>query len=240
MGKRLRNFLRGANRDSTAVLFKPPVVSATTVVHNPTPRTMMLRFLLVAAVAVPACRPVSVSTAQQRPPSVQITFVAQSDSFAPAAREYEQIWAAEGARIVAAMERVSGLRFVNPDYADTSITANVREVASNSGYRASPMTLRASYPTDTKKATLVHELGHRMQSHLFRQSEEEHPQLFLWIYDVWVDLYGQSFADAQVAIERTRAERYVKAWDEALSYKTREARAARWKAIVAERTGPGW
>src|SRR5690349_1174361 len=131
---------------------------------------------------------------------VRIGFVPQSDSFATAARAYEQLWAAEGDRIVREMENVSGLTFVYPAFADTAITANVFEGVSNSGYRESPMRLRASYPLDTKKATLIHELGHRLQAGLFRRDEEEHGPLFLWIYDVWVRLYGQQFADAQVAV----------------------------------------
>jgi len=168
------------------------------------------------------------------PPRVRITFVPQSDSFAASARDYERMWAAEGPRIVAAMERVSGLTFISPVYADTAITANVLERASNSGFRASPMQLRASYSADTKKATIIHELGHRLQSGLFRREEEEHGPLFLWIYDVWVALYGREFADAQVVIERARGGPYPKAWDEAMAL-TAAQRAARWRELVAER-----
>ena len=165
---------------------------------------------------------------------VRITFVPQSDSFAAAGHEYELLWAAEGDRIVREMENVSGLTFVYPEFADTAITANVFEGVSNSGYRESPMRLRASYSTDTKKATLIHELGHRLQAGLFHRDEEEHAPLFLWIYDVWVKLYGQAFADAQVAVERARRGPYPKAWDEALALSPNE-RAARWRALVAER-----
>jgi len=168
------------------------------------------------------------------PPRVHITFVPQSDSFAASARDYERMWAAEGPRIVAAMERVSGLTFISSVYADTAITANVLERASNSGFRASPMQLRASYSADTKKATIIHELGHRLQSGLFRREEEEHGPLFLWIYDVWVALYGRGFADAQVVIERARGGPYPKAWDEAMAL-TAEQRAARWRELIAER-----
>jgi hypothetical protein len=165
---------------------------------------------------------------------VRITFVAQSDSFASAAREYQELWAAEGARIVAAMERVSGLRFVSPVYADTAITALVLERASNSGYRDTPMQMRASYPASTKRATLVHELGHRLQGGLFRRDEEEHGPLFLWVYDVWVDLYGLPFANAEVAVERRRGPRYVAAWDAAMALSSEE-RQARWRTLREER-----
>jgi hypothetical protein len=165
---------------------------------------------------------------------VFIKFAAASDSFAQAVREYERIWVTEGPRIVHAMQRLAGLPFVSPLFADTAIVANVREVASNSGFRASPMTLRASYSLDTKKATLIHELGHRLMSGLFRREEEEHQYLFLWVYDVWVVLYGKTFADEQVVIERARRGPYPAAWDYALRLTPAE-RAVAWAAIMNER-----
>ena len=166
--------------------------------------------------------------------TIRIEFIAQSDTFAPAAREYERLWATDGERIVRAMEAVSGLRFAYPAFADTAIRAIVFDGVSNSGYRTSPMRLRASYAPDTKKATLIHELGHRLQAGLFRRDEEEHGPLFLWVYDVWTQLYGQQLADEQVLIEKRRGGPYPKAWDEALALSATE-RAARWRALVAER-----
>jgi hypothetical protein len=163
-----------------------------------------------------------------------VAFSAASDSFAAAVREYEDLWAAEGERIIAAMEDVSGLCFARPSYADTAIAAIVLEQASSSGYRGEPMRMRASYPPATKRATLIHELGHRLQSDLFRQNEEEHGPLFLWIYDVWTRLYGQPFADEQVQVEKRRRGPYPAAWDSAMAL-TPEQRAARWRAIRDER-----
>lgn len=166
---------------------------------------------------------------------VRIQFVAEGDSFAAAAREYERLWATDGARIVQAMERVSDLTFISARFADTAIAARVLERASSSGYRDTPMQMRASYPPDTRRATLIHELGHRLQAGLFRREEEEHGPLFLWIYDVWVDLYGRDFADAQVMVERRRGGPYPAAWDAAMGLSKAE-RAARWKALLTERT----
>ena len=194
---------------------------------------LLLIGLLLGALAA-GCRAAGPPGRRAAASPVRITFVAQSDSFAEAAREYERLWAAEGARIVAAMEDVSGLRFIGPTYADTAITAIVLEAVSNSGYRERPMRMRASYPPDTKKATLIHELGHRLQAGLFRRDEEEHGPLFLWLYDVWVALYGREFADAQVAVEKRRRGPYPAAWDAALALSPAE-RAARWRALVAER-----
>ena len=191
---------------------------------------------LVIVVSLLGCASRSVSRPEADAAArVRIQFVAQNDSFIEAAREYERLWASEGARIVQAMEAVSGLRFVSPVFADTLIVANVLEVASSSGYRdRSPMVMRASYPLATKRATLIHELGHRLQSGLFGPQDEEHTNLFLWIYDVWVRLYGKEFADEQVLIEKRRGRMYPQAWETALSFNA-EQRAARWRALAAER-----
>lgn len=186
--------------------------------------------ILGAAIAVSglACRSApSPSSASGPARVVRLDFVPESETFAAAVGEYERIWAADAARIVRTMEEISGLRF-----SDTAVTAIVFEGVSSSGFRDVPMRLRASYPLDTKKATLIHELGHRLQSPLFRRQDEEHGPLFLWLYDVWVRLYGKEFADAQVAIEKRRRGPYPRAWDEALALSPRE-RAERWKSIVA-------
>lgn len=180
----------------------------------------------------------SVERTPARHPSVRLTFVPESDAFAGAAREYQQIWEAEGERIVAAMESVSQLSFVQPEYADTAITAIVLEEASSSGYRDRPVRMRASYSAETKRATLIHELGHRLMSGMFRREEEQHFPLFLWLYDTWTDLYGREFADEQVIIERRRRGPYPEAWDRAEAM-SREERAAAWRAILAERTVNG-
>jgi len=161
--------------------------------------------------------------------SLQMVFQADSDQFSEASREYQAIWAGEGVKIAAAMEAASGLKFE-----DRAVKAMVLEVSSDSGYKEKPMHLRASYPRDTKKATLIHELGHRLQSDLFHQGEDDHKYLFLWIYNVWVRLYGPEFANAQVAAEKRRGRMYPAAWDFALSF-TAEQRAARWKETVVER-----
>ena len=184
-------------------------------------------WILAAIAAIAAAAPCGAQESPRSP--LRLTFVPESTTFAAATREYEQLWAAEGERIVRAMESVSGLRF-----RDTAVTVIVYEGVSFSGFRDKPMRMRASYPADTKKATLVHELGHRLQSGFFRREEEEHGPLFLWLYDVWVQLYGREFADAQVEIEKRRRGPYPKAWNDALALSAAE-RASRWRAIVAER-----
>lgn len=181
--------------------------------------------LLVLAIACSSSPSPTSSSSPVRVPRLE--FVPESETFAAAVGEYERIWAADAARIVHTMQEISGLTFT-----DTAVTAIVFEGVSSSGFRDTPMRLRASYPLDTKRATLIHELGHRLQSPLFRRQDEEHGPLFLWLYDVWVRLYGQEFADAQVAVERRRRGPYPRAWDEALALSPRE-RAERWRAIVS-------
>ena len=116
------------------------------------------------------------------------------------------------------------------------IRAIVYEGISNSGYRDRPMRMRASYPPDTKRATLVHELAHRLISDLVPQHVEEHPIIFLFVYDVWVKLWGQEFADEQVAVESERRGRYdyESAWRDALALGP-DGRAKRWSQFLAER-----
>ena len=168
---------------------------------------------------------------------VRLTFVAQADTFAAAQREYTAIWSREGQRIIAAMERIAGIRFDSPPYADTAITAIVFEGISQSGYRDRPMRLRASYPEPTKRATLVHELGHRLQIGV-AGSEDEHEVLFLWLYDVWVALWGKAFADEQVLVEQARRGPYPRAWEAALALDATEraAKLARLREHKAENT----
>ena len=183
---------------------------------------------LVAALLAAVCT----GTGMAETKALRVEFQADSEPFTDAAREYAAIWAHDGAAITAAMEAASGLKFE-----DREVKAMVLEVSSDSGYREKPMHLRASYPADTKKATLIHELGHRLQSDIFHFGEDDHKYLFLWIYDVWVKLYGRDFADAQVAMEKQRGRMYPADWEFALSF-TAEQRAAKWKEAVAERT-PG-
>lgn len=195
----------------------------------------MSRCLRVLPIIIAAgCVPLSTLTNRKpdhaTPSAVRVHFTAQSDSSETARAEYERIWSAEGARITAVMEQMAGIRFDSSPYADTAFDAIVFEGVSNSGYRETPMHLRASYPFDTKRATLVHELGHRLQVGVAQPREDEHEILFLWLYDAWVELWGRAFADAQVAVERKRGGVYPAAWDNALAL-TAEQRAIRWHSL---------
>ena len=174
-----------------------------------------------------------VATAAQASGHPQIEFQPESSRYAAAAEEYREIWRTEGERISAALERVTGL----PMEAGP-IRAIVFEGISNSGYKRIPMRMRASYPPDTKRATLVHELAHRLVSDRVSKDFEDHPVIFLFVYDVWVTMWGQDFADAQVAVESLRTGRYdyAGAWRDALALGAK-GRAERWRKFLADSGG---
>lgn len=164
--------------------------------------------------------------------AVVLELQADSSSLEAAAAEYRAIWARDGDRIVATMERMSGLPF-----RETRVPVRVVTGPSGSGYGERPMRLRASYPEPTKRATLIHELGHRLHGDLFRRGEDDHPALFLWLYDTWVALYGGAFAREQVAVESARTggrHDYAGMWATALGTDS-AGRAAAWRALRDER-----
>ncbi len=132
---------------------------------------------------------------------VKINFKAESERFNAATEEYRQIWQVEGDRMIAAIEQATGLK-----YPEKEFNAIVFEGVSESGRGRVPMKMRASYSTEIKKATLMHEIGHRHLSQLRKRPKEidEHRLLFLWLYEAWVKLYGQAFADDAVKVESGR------------------------------------
>ena|SRR2546425_8906222 len=173
-----------------------------------------------------------IATLSSQAQHVSIRFSPASEQFAEATRAYQVLWEAEGTRMIATLERVSGLRFP-----EREIEAIVYEGISRSGAVGSPMRMRASYPPETKKATLIHELGHRHLAQLPRRPPEldEHRVLFLVLYDVWEHLYGKGSADEQVAVEQRRqgVYDYKTAWEWALA-QSQEERAKRFQAILRD------
>ena len=159
-----------------------------------------------------------------------MTFTPQDQTFAEAAEAYRRVWVAEGSTIVDAMERATGLRFL-----ETHVNAVIFEGVSKSGVGDSPMYLRASYPAEVKKATLVHEHGHRLIAQLRTRPADldEHRVLDLFLYDVWESLWGRDLADQQVKFESglRGLYDYETAWKWALSLSKAE-RASRFAEIV--------
>lgn len=135
-----------------------------------------------------------------------------------ATKEYKEIFKKDGERIIEEFENIGGTQFK-----EAEIDVLIYEGVSSSGKKDTPMKLRASYPHDVKKATLIHELGHRF---LFDHEDKKrvldpHQILFLILYDIWTRLYGINFANEQVKIESGRKGLYdyQRAWDWALSLK---------------------
>lgn len=157
--------------------------------------------------------------------------------FEAAVQEYRQIWASDGARITAVIQEVSGLTFPVD-----SVSVEVIDGPSWAG--RSTMGMRATYPTATKRATLVHELGHILVGDLVPEdaapgtAPTPHYLLFLFLYDVWVELWGEDFADEQVVVEGRRRGRvdYEGTWRAVLS-NDRDARAAELREIIARYAG---
>jgi hypothetical protein len=188
---------------------------------------MGVRFAVVALLALCGMR------AAAAPSVPGIEFEPSRAAYGSAAEEYRRIWADEGERIAAAFEKFTSLRMEQGP-----IRAIVFNGVSSSGYPGWPMRMRADLAADTKRATLVHELAHRLISPITPRRFDDHPIIFLFVYDVWVELWGKEFADEQVQVESSRRGRYdyEGAWREALALGA-EGRARRWAEFLAEQRG---
>jgi len=143
--------------------------------------------------------------------------------FAPSAAVYRERWSEEGARIAAALERAAGVPFP-----DQPIEVLVRDGAPMTSLDGRTIRLRAGYPINVWRATMTHELGHRLAITLGRAAGiDDHRALYLFYYEALTDLYGQEFADRVVSMERRipGAYDYDAAWTWALAM-TREERQA--------------
>lgn len=135
-----------------------------------------------------------------------------SDCLLKAISEYRTIWDKEGLRIVEVMEKISRLRFK-----ERFINAIVLEGTSISH----PLALKASLSKMKKRGVLVHELGHRLiapYAYLFKTTVYEerllktHQRLYLILYDIWSDIYGEKFAGEMVRFESDLKREYKQAW----------------------------
>jgi len=148
--------------------------------------------------------------------------VFEDPEFVNAATEYEKIWQADGEQILNALEKHSQLPLN-----ENRIAVVVYEGVSYSGRDVHDvMKLRASYSEDIKKGTLIHELSHRLMFQMDAQSTSDtrdiHEILFLFLYDVWAEVYGSEFANKKVAHERSLSARYEDAWSKTLKLDTTE------------------
>jgi hypothetical protein len=162
-----------------------------------------------------------------------ITFKSYKPEHARSEAQYRQLWCAEGARIMAAMEQATGFA-----YPAGEVEVFVGNVTPMTAFGGKAMSLKASYPVYFKRATLVHELGHRLAFTMPRTTDlDEHRLLYLFLYDVWSDLYGRDYADRMASIEKRIVGRYdyAAAWDWALSM----SRAERQARLAVLRLFPG-
>ena len=98
-------------------------------------------------------------------------------------------------------------------------------------YDGRSMRLKANYSDGYRLATLVHEMGHRLALTFPRNAGmDDHRLLYLFLYDVWTDLYGKAFADRMVRIERRIGPTYDAAWAWTLAM-TRDERETRLRAL---------
>jgi hypothetical protein len=168
------------------------------------------RVLLLALALLTA----SVSQAQ-----VEVVFAPSEWAHEYATRTYRQIWGEDGQRIVRALETRTCMPFSEP-----VVWATVAEAVSHSGGPEHPMRLRASYTREIKESTLVHELGHRHLWQLANRLDDVngHMTLFLILYSVWADVWGENFAADRVRSESVWDEEYADAWGWARSLESAE------------------
>jgi hypothetical protein len=147
--------------------------------------------------------------------SPPLTFVPVQPEFSAAAEEYRQLWCDEGPRMIQALEEASGQPFPS-----TPIEVFVANATPMTAYDGRTIWLKASYPAYYKRATLVHELGHRLSFTMARSPDlDDHRLLYLFLHEAWTRLYGSEFADRMAQAERRIRGRYdyAGAWDWALA-----------------------
>ena len=150
-----------------------------------------------------------------------IAFIPSGPHLAAPADDYRRLWESEGRTIVSTLEKVTGA-----SYPASPIEVIVSEGRPMTAYDGRTIWLRAGYRPAYMKATLVHELGHRLAFTLRRPADlDDHEILYLFLYDAWTDLYGKAFADRMAGIERRIGPEYAEAWDFALAM-TRDQRQA--------------
>jgi len=190
--------------------------------------TMPIRH--IALVLMAAC----LAAAADAQPAVE--FVATTAAHESAARSYRSIWEQDGARIIAALEARTCMRFP-----EAAVAALVGDAVSDSGGPEHAMSLRASYDLDVKRATLVHELAHRHLWQLANRLDDldGHRTLYLILEGVWADVWGEDFAAARVSGEASwhATYDYAAAWEWARKL-TVDQRGILWNRLLAMNDKP--
>jgi hypothetical protein len=181
----------------------------------------------LAAAALLAAAPAAAAPA--------LHFTPMAPAHEAGAQAYRAIWAEDGARIIAALERAVGLPFP-----PGPIEVLVGDGPPMMAYDGRTMRLRAAYSDPFKRAALIHELGHALAFRLGHgHGLDDHRLLYLFLYDVWAELYGPAFAARMASLERRipGGYDYDAAWTFALDLTPAERRA-RIAAIAAQAATP--
>src|SRR5688572_4083161 len=191
----------------------------------------IMRISHTASISVTAALAAAAGHAQ---PTVD--FIASTPAHESAARAYRAIWEQDGARIIAALEARTCMRFP-----ETAVAAVVGDEVSDSGGPEHPMSLRASYDLAVKRATLVHELAHR---HLWQLEQrlddvDGHRTLYLILEGVWAEVWGEDFAGERVRGETSwhASYDYAAAWSWARRL-TIDQRGILWNRLLAMNAKP--
>jgi hypothetical protein len=198
----------------------------------------MIRSLLALPFALILLAPPAGADSQAAQNSARPTvqFVAASAAHEYAARTYRAVWDEDGERIVAALEAQTCLKFN-----ESAVSAIVDDAVSHSGGPEHPMGLRSSYDLDTKRATLVHELGHRHLWQLTKRLDgvDGHRTLYLVLERVWAEVWGEDFAAARVRAESSwqASYDYAKAWEWSRAL-TIDERGFLWNRLLAMNAKP--
>lgn len=174
---------------------------------------------------------------QQTP--IELSFIVENSEFSQAADEYREIWNHEGERTISGLEDATGLNFWQKH-----VQVEINDKVSNSGFGIDdPMSLYYDFDADYKKAVLVHELGHRIlliNLKTLPVGYDPEQLLDLFLYDVWVSLYGREFANRQVKTESEESRKKVydfeKTWEWALSMTKKERHKLLKEAINQSRS----
>ena len=182
----------------------------------------------IALVSIAAYLAAAAAAAQAQP---AVEFVATTAAHESAARTYRSIWEQDGARIIAALEARTCMRFP-----EAAVAALVGDAVSDSGGPEHAMSLRASYDLDVKRATLVHELAHRHLWQLVNRLDDldGHRTLYLILDGVWADVWGEDFAAERVRGEASwhASYDYAAAWDWARALSI-DQRGVLWNRLLA-------
>jgi len=161
-----------------------------------------------------------------------INFYPESDKteYIEAANEYTEIWNKEGHKIFDEIERISGLKFK---------TKIINAVTFKGHSHSLPLRLDCSYSYTHKKASLIHELCHRLTLdngfYIFdykNLNEDIHKITDLILYDIWITILGEKAAEESREVEIKYGDPvYKSAWDWALAL-TYEERQSKFKELT--------